>query len=164
MQKKFLNLTNGIEAIERYSLDISEVNFIRIQSTHCEQFQFERILLELDNNFLMWLALGYECIIYDFGAAGSETSKAVYHGVEWIKYVLNKRWFGKDTIPYVRGKMVLSAFQNYYSQLSRKTKRRIDYFKDFLLATELNLVSITSASSYDGQKEKLAELIKTYIT
>jgi len=78
--------------------------------------------------------------------------------------VLNKRWFGKDTIPYVRGKMVLSSFQNYYSQLSRKTKRRIDYFKNFLLVTDLKLVSITSASSYDGQKEKLAELIKTYIT
>ncbi len=160
MKKIFLNLTNGLEAIKRYDFDLTEVNFIRIQSTHCEQFQFERILLELDHNFLMCLALGYDCVVYDFGAAGSQTSKAVYHGLEWVKYVLNKRWFAKEDVPYVRGKNVSSAFEKYYTKLDRKTKRRIDYFRDFLLTDALKLSAITDAANFDGKKEQLAELLK----
>ena len=160
MQKKiFLNLTNGIEALSKYNLKLNEVNFIRLQSTHCENFSFEKILLELDNNFLMSLALGYECIVYDFGAR-SETSKAIYHGLEWVKYVLNRRWFGKETIPLVRKKNVTNSFKKYYSKLDKKTKKRIDYFKKFLLTDELQLNSITSITLNDNHPDYFVNIVK----
>ena len=152
MKKIFLNLTNGIEAIEKYNLDVKDINYIRIQSTHCEKPDFERILFELDHNFLMWLALGYECVVYDFGAK-SETSKAVYHGLEWVRYVLNRRWFNLKTIPLVRTKNVSSSFERYYSQLSRTIKRKIDYYKKFLMTNELKLSSVTSATNNDNKPD-----------
>jgi hypothetical protein len=52
-QKKFLNMTNGIEAIQKYKISLEEVNFIRIQSTHLENAAFDKLLLTLDSNFLM---------------------------------------------------------------------------------------------------------------
>ena len=80
-KKYFLNLTNGIEALKFFKIPYNEINFIRIQSSHLESGAFEKILLTLDSNFLMWLAMGFECIVYDFGAK-SEKTKALYYGLE----------------------------------------------------------------------------------
>ncbi|MDX9791516.1 MAG: hypothetical protein RBT61_11855, partial [Candidatus Kapabacteria bacterium] len=90
--KIFINLTNGIEALDKYNLDIEKVNFIRIQSSHFEAHKYDDIILDLDHNFLMSLALGFKCIIYDFGAR-ADSSKAIRLGIPWIKFVLTKRWY-----------------------------------------------------------------------
>ncbi len=161
MKKIFLNLTNGIEAIEKYNLNIEDMNFIRIQSTHCEHPDFERILFELDHNFLMWLALGYECVVYDFGAK-SKTSKAVYHGLEWVKYVLNRRWFNLEITPFVRSKNVTSSFERYYYQLSRTIKRKIDYYKKFLLIDKLRLSAVTTATNNDNKPDYYLNILNKY--
>ncbi|MPN21904.1 hypothetical protein SDC9_169286 [bioreactor metagenome] len=161
MNKKiFLNLTNGIQALDKFDIPPSKVNFIRIQSTYCENASFEKMLLTLDSNFLMWLALGYECVVYDFGAQ-SETSKAVYYGLEWIRYVLNKRWFGKDTIPYIKGKNVSNSFHKFYMNLGKKTKKQIDYYKKFLMTNELKLTAVTAATEHDNQPEVYFNILKT---
>jgi hypothetical protein len=162
MTKIFLNLTNGIQALEKYNLPLDEVNFVRIQSTHCENKAFEKMLLTLDSNFLMWLALGYECVVYDFGAR-NDTSKAVYYGLEWIRYVLNKRWFNKNTIPYVKGKNVEMVFSTYYSEINSKTKRQLDYYKKFLMTDEIQLSAITSATYIDNQPENYFKILQQYL-
>ncbi len=163
MKKIFLNLTNGIEALEKYDININDVNFIRLQSTHCEQFQFERILMEIDNNFLMWLALGYECEVYDFGAE-SETSKAVYHGLEWLRYVLNLRWFSTEITPIVRTKNVLASFRKYYANLDKKAKKRIDYFKKFLQTDTIKLSAVTDETTNDGKPEYYVQIINNILS
>ena len=63
MKFNYINLTNGIEAIPRLS---GNYKFIRIQSTICEQKLWDKLIQELDYDFLMNLALGNECIVYDF--------------------------------------------------------------------------------------------------
>jgi len=157
--KIFLNLTNGIEALEKFNLNIDKINFIRIQSTHLENEAFDKLLSTLDSNFLMSLALGYECIIYDFGAK-SDTSKAVYYGIEWIKYVLNIRWFGNLETPFIKGKKVEKQFAEHYKKISKKTKKQIDYYKKFLLADKLNITSVTAATNNDNQPDFYLNIIK----
>ena len=158
-KKYFLNLTNGIEALKRYNISLNDIQFLRIQSTHLENEAFDKLLLTLDSNFLMWLALGYECVIYDFGAK-SETSKAMYYGVEWIKYVLNIRWFGNYDAPIVKGKNVKQQFAQHYNNIDKKTKKQIDYYKKFLLTNQLNITSITSLTNNDNQPDFYLNILK----
>lgn len=86
----YINLTNGIEAIPILS---EGYHFIRIQSTQCEQKHWDRVIQELDYDFLINAALGNECVIYDYGAR-KPNARAMYQGVEFIKYVLHRRWLG----------------------------------------------------------------------
>lgn len=86
--KHFINLTNGIQAIEDYKL--SDYSFIRIQSTACEQKRFEEIVVTLSDDFLMSCAMGRNCIVYDYGA-NKTIPRAIWQGLEWVKFVLYKR-------------------------------------------------------------------------
>ena len=93
----YINLTNGVEAIPKLQGDY---RFIRIQSTVCEQKLWDRLIQDLDYDFLMNLALGHKCIVYDFGAR-KPIPRAVYQGLEFIKYVLHRRWLNKEYITNV---------------------------------------------------------------
>lgn len=150
--KIFINLTSGIEAIGLYSLPFDKVSFIRIQSSHCEAHKWEDILLGLDDNFLMHLAMGFNCIIYDFGSH-TNNSKALYIGMEWIKYFLARRWFHRDYKPVVKGKDITNYYEKEYEKISGKTKRKIDYFRNFLFVNELSITTIASKTEFDNQKE-----------
>ena len=149
-EKIFINLTNGIESLPEF--DISDVNFIRIQSSHCERKKYDLIINDIDNNFLMYAALGFECKVYDF-AANSEVSKAVYSGLEWLRYVLNKRWLGLDYRPVIKGKKVDTFFAGHYSKLDYKQKRKIDYFNKYLLTDNIKITGICSQTSNDNKSE-----------
>ena len=110
MIKHFINLTNGIEAIP---LVKDNYSFIRIQSTTCEQKRWDFLIQDLDNNLLMNLALGNKCIVYDFGAR-KKVSRALYQGVELLKFVLNKRWLDIDIVPNVKGHNCHTYFTEIY--------------------------------------------------
>lgn len=73
---------------------------IRIQSTICEQKNWDRLIQDLDYDFLMNLALGHKCVVYDFGAK-KPIPRAVYQGLEFVKYVLNSRWLDQEYITNV---------------------------------------------------------------
>ena len=60
MIKNYVNLTNGIEALQQYKL--AHYAFIRIQSTACEQHSWDKILQDLDYDFLMNVELANECL------------------------------------------------------------------------------------------------------
>lgn len=147
-QKIFINLTNGIEAIPELNFD--EIHFIRIQSSHCERQKFNQILDNIDYNFLMFLALGYECVVYDF-AANSEIPKAVYTGLEWIKYVCNRRWFDRDETVIVKDKNVSDFYRLQYSKIEYKTKRKFDYFIKYLMTNEIRIKPISSQTKNDNK-------------
>lgn len=85
MRINYINLTNGIEVLPVLT---DEFKFIRIQSTACEQKLWDRIIQDLDYDFLLNAAIGNECVIYDYGAK-KPIPRAIYQGVEFIKYVLH---------------------------------------------------------------------------
>ena len=155
MRVHFVNLTNGIEAIP--SLAGIEYRFIRIQSTLCEQKNWNRILQELDYDFLINAALGNELIVYDFGA-NKPISKVVYLSLEFIKYTLYRRWLkqkyatrvNRTTSDSIR-KDCNSYFESCYKNLDRRTKAKLDYFKPYVIG-EIHIRAATASTSHDNNK------------
>lgn len=156
--KHFINLTNGIEALEKYQFPAEDVNFIRIQSCYVENHLYNDMLVEIDQNFLMFVALGYECNIYDFGAK-CEVSKATYMGAAWIKYVLERRWLGLQPKLIVKTKDITNYVDELYCKVPVRIRTRIDYFKKFLNTTELKINIITSATLNDNNIEYYKETL-----
>jgi len=161
MTKNYLNLTNGIEYIPTLNNNYS---FIRIQSTMCEQKNWDRIIQELDYDFLMNLAIGNECIIYDCGAR-KEIPRAIYQGSEFIKYVLFKRWYGVEyktdisrTNKEHKRKNCNKYFEKCYHNLDDKTKKKLDYFKPYLYG-DIYLKTVSKSTSKDGDKEYYKEIL-----
>ena len=114
MDKLYINLTNGIEDIPFLS---SFYSFIRIQSTWCEQKEWDKILQDLDYGFLMDLAIGNKCIVIDRSKRG--TSRAIFQGLEFIKYALNKVWFNEDAVElWVRNCNVIKYFRKCFAIFS----------------------------------------------
>lgn len=154
--KIFVNLTNGIEFLADCK-NLSNINFLRIQSTHCEQKQWDRIIAELDSNFLMCLALGYKCIVLDCGSRSKDgIPRAIWQGLELIKCLLYKRWLDKEYEP--EGKPgTLEYFKGL--KLSKRSMRKIDYFKTFIQKDYIDLHTVCRSSLYDGNKEMYREII-----
>lgn len=163
MIKHYINLTNGIEAIHKYNL--SQYSFIRIQSTACEQHLWDKLIQDLDYDFLMNVALGNECIIYDYGTR-KPIPRAIYQGVEFIKFVLNKFWYDKDIDVFLTrsGKSehkvnVTDYFNQAYYSLSDKTRAKLKYFLPFL-SGQVNIRCITSSTSHDNDKEFYSRILQ----
>lgn len=155
MQVNYINLTNGIEAIPILS---EGYHFIRIQSTQCEQKHWDRVIQELDYDFLINAALGNECVIYDYGAR-KPNARAMYQGVEFIKYVLHRRWLGQEYLTDVnRGdkehirKDCNSYFDSCYRSLEDRTKKKLDYFKPYVFG-QINIRTVSSSTVHNNDKE-----------
>ena len=161
MIKNYINLTNGIEAVQQYGLQ--DYAFIRIQSTACEQHSWDKILQDLDYDFLMNVALGNECVIYDYGTR-KPVPRAIYQGVEFIKYVLNRFWYNVETEIYIsrsrknRGANATDYFDKAYRSLSEQTFKKLKYFRQFLGGT-INIRCITSSTSHDNDKSFYANIL-----
>jgi hypothetical protein len=153
----YINLSNGIEAIEKFNL--RDYRFIRIQSTACEQKRWDFVLQDLDYDFLMNLALGNVAIIYDFSAKKKE-SRAIYQGVPWIKFVLDKVWFKKDTEAFVKTNDVTAYFESEFRKLDKKTLGKIKYFRKFLNTNKLNIYCFSKNTIHDGDVEYFNEVLK----
>lgn len=155
--KHFINLTNGIEAIREYSL--KEYSFIRIQSSKCERKKWDDIIQELDSNFLLNLALGNKCIVYDFSAK-KIVSRAIFQGIEFIKYALYKNWFNENIVVSVRGNNCFEYFNNSYKNLSKNNKNKLKYYKKFLNCDKLNLETVSNSTENDGKYEYYFSVLK----
>ena len=146
----FINLTNGIEAIIRHGLLGSDYHFIRVQSTACEQKRWNFIIHELDYCFLMALALGKHCTIYDFGAHSS-IPRALWQGLTWVEYVLNRFWLKKEIPIKSRGGIsMLKYFSECYEKLDTRAIQKLTYFKKFLNTREIKLTMISQKTNNDG--------------
>ena len=153
--KHFINLSNGIEYIPHIP---NEYSFIRIQSTYCEQKRWNDILLELDYSFLMSLALGHKCIVYD-KSAKHKVPRAIWQGLEWVKYTLNLVWFNKEVKAVTRGMNVTSYFNSQFLVLPRQTIKKLCYFKKFLITDKLDIEAITENTRNDSKYEVLKSLL-----
>lgn len=162
----YINLTNGIEAIPMLKFWNEDYRFIRIQSTICEQKNWDRLIQELDYDFLMNLALGHKCVVYDFGARKS-IPRAVYQGLELVKYVLNRRWLDWEYITNVnrsknqeRKNNCNNYFGKCYQRLEDRTKKKLDYFLPYVITKKINLGCVTDCTQHDNDKEFYREILK----
>jgi len=155
MIRHFVNLSAGIEAIKQLDLAGEEIEFIRIRSTDCEHKlgppQWDAILAELDANFLMALARGDKCIVYDCSKGGG-WSHAQSHGLQWIWFVLNLAWLDQWQKPVmVDGEDWSDQFRIIWRKaISKRTKQRIAYFRNFLATDEIRLTAWRHGAKHDG--------------
>ena len=143
----YVNLTNGIEDIDK----LDNYRFIRIQSTHLEQNNFEEVLMNLDNDFIMNLALGNKCIIHDKASRGGKLSRAVWYGIPWIRYALERAWFDKvpETV-LVKSFNNAKYFDQLYRSLSASAKRKLKYYKKFLFCDHVEIGYVCDRTIHDG--------------
>ncbi|KAK9821651.1 hypothetical protein WJX74_004456 [Apatococcus lobatus] len=130
----FVNLTNGAEALPLLSSMGLAYSFCRIQSTALEQKRFEALLSELDSNLLLNLALGKCCLVYDLGSRNrvQGAPKAIWYGLEFIRFVLEMLWFRHSEDAYLRGVKSTTSFYTYINDLSSPLTRRLKYYKRFM--------------------------------
>lgn len=173
MKHYFLNLTNGIEYLENIPRD-SVTHFMRIRSTTLERKDYMFLLMDLDHNFLLHLALGKECVFVDYGT-NKLNSKTCYTGIPFIEYCLNRRWLGKEVKAYRRSRSSNNRIYDqdkYYSMIydslftfdstpeKIKLKRKLDYFKRFLNTNEIKIECICNSTSNDGNYDFYAKKLK----
>ena len=89
MVYRFINLPSGIAWFDS-TTPPPDYQFIRIQSTACERKRWSSIIEDLDYAFLMAVASGETCIVYD-ASARKAVSRAVYQGLPWFKFYYGDR-------------------------------------------------------------------------
>lgn len=155
--KTFINLTNGIEFID----NIDDIQFIRIPSTFCEKKMWDTLIQTLDSNFLIYLALGYKCKIID--GSNSPPSRALWQGVEFIKFCINRCWFNKPYKPICRNMNVEKYFTEQYNKLSKSTERKLKYFRKFLLCDDIDIETCCFETKKDGCYDFYKEKLNGYV-
>ena len=161
MTKRYLNLTNGIE--EMGANPFYHYCYVRIQSTLCEQKQWGKILRELDYNFLMDIALGNHVVVIDFSQQ-KKVSRALFQGLEWIKYCLTRRWFG--IIPekvFVKSYNVSNYFNQEYMKLTGDDFKKIDYISKFVITDIVSVRSNCFKTIHDGDSAFYKKTLKEYM-
>jgi hypothetical protein len=158
MTRHYLNLTNGIEALSLHSLPLSNVHFINVQSTACEQKRWSWLLDNLDSDLLIHLALGSDCIVYDGTAHGRDgIPRALWQGLEFVKYVLERAWLGRR---YVALWGMSNYFDEVYDRLPDPTLTKLRQFRRYLATDELHLRVVTWHTDLDGNYEAHVAQIK----
>jgi hypothetical protein len=153
--KTFLNLSNGIELIN----DIKWDGFIRIQSSHLENSEWEEVLRQLDSNFLMWCSCG-PVVVVDGGSSRGEISRACWQGIPWITYVLERVWFKrqKHTVLMMGKVNVTNQFEEQYRKLSKAVYRKIRYFRTYVCVPEVDIKIRGIKSTLDENQKIKREL------
>lgn len=171
----YLNLTNGIEYLKDWELHecdrkllypftpLGIVRFVRIQSTQCEQKNWDMVIQDLDNDFLLNLALGRHIEVIDYSNHKNKASRAIAQGIQFIKYVLERRWFDREIIPVVWNYKCDEYFSEIYKRLDKRTFKKIDYFKKFLLSDSVHLVGRSYTTDKDGKYDFYKEVLKEQV-
>lgn len=149
--KTFLNLTNGL--LFNGSFD----GFIRIQSCHCERKCWNKVMLGIDNNFLMWVALGYDVQVVDYSAK-KQVPRALYQGLEFVWYAICKSWKLQPDVS-VRGVNCAEYFEEEWKKLHDDVKDKLKYFRKFLNNPKKPTI-IAGQTDKDGNYEFFTNLVK----
>lgn len=164
---RFFNLTNGLEALTKNDMHgfSNFPHFIRIQSTWCEQKLWKEIILDLDYTFLMACRIVDKVCVVDYSAR-KEVPRALYQGLAWIQYVLNRYWYGINDEPVlVRGHNCKKYFEEQYELLSydksaRLMWKKLKYFKKFDGTGKVLLLSIAAPTEHDGDYAYYNSILK----
>ena len=169
--RHFINLKNGIEALPtlREALGVrgERVGTTRVQSSLLEAGNVERVVAELDSALMMELALGRSCFVWDFGSRdvvkGRGNPRALWYGAEFVRFALRREWFPEGTHepPVVRGKQVERDWSTKLSMLSRGSKRKIRYYRQFIPegVTDVRLIGVYRPTTHDDDAEYYRDLL-----
>lgn len=155
--KIYLNLTNGIEFLSEPDFK-EDYKFVRIQSCSCERHLWNKILLDLDYNFLMDIALGYNVVVCD-ASPHKLLSRALYQGVEFINYALNRILLDKEITCYVKDVNCTNYFRDEFKTIDKKTINKIKYLRKFLNTDTIQIKCIGINTEHDGDYKYFKDLL-----
>lgn len=131
----YTNLSRGILCPHQDWLDGEGYpkKWVRIQSTQCEQKLWADVLKTLGPQFYMDVASGERVMVHDHSERDRE-SRAMWQGLSWIRFALNREWFGKETHSVVRnGCNVTPYWKRAFNNLSRPDRAQLKYYGSFAL-------------------------------
>lgn len=162
----FLNLTNGIEALTNKKANTLYFPYlVRIQSTWCEQKLWKEIIMDLDYTFLMACRIVNNIVVIDYSAQ-KDVSRALYQGLAWIQYVLNRYWYNIDEEQVlVRGHNCKDYFKEQYEILlydksAKLMWKKLKYFKKFDGTGKVLLFSVSDRTTHDGDYKYYNDILK----
>ena len=97
----------------------------------------EKVIGGLDDNFLLAAALGYSCVVVDYGSRDKKRGvpRAVWYGLEFVRFALDEVWHGgASRRPVLRGKAVERDFASKLRGLSKSARKRLKYYRRFIPA------------------------------
>lgn len=158
--KRFVNLTSGFEWLGH---GLVPDGYVRIQSTWLEQKRFWPVIHDLDYAFLLAIAMGHDVMVYDTSAHKQE-SRAIYQGLPWIDYVLNRVWLDNaDRVPWVRGHNVQDYFDTMFwinDPARDMAMRKLKYIARITGPTRVSIKGMCARSDHDGQYEWYSNKLK----
>ena len=113
----------------------------------------------------MHLALGYVCLVYDFGSRGTGMQdhrdgipRAHWWGTEWLRHVVTYFWGldGIDDPRMIRGYNAKKEFDDRLKQIPKILRRRLKYFKPYVRTRRIHLYPVYAKTDEDGNRYGLS--------
>lgn len=118
----YANLTRGLLC------PFTATRFCRIQSTHCEQKQWGRVLHGAGPDLLMHLALGIEVVVHDRSERDRPT-RAQWQGLEWLRIACSLAWGSSHSPVRGRGGVAMTCYlEQMWRDLPRPDQRYVTYY------------------------------------
>lgn len=117
---------------------------IRIESTACEQKQWDKILKQLGADMFYELARGTSCVVHDKSERDRET-RACWQGLSWIRYACGRAWMAAPAMvpkEFSRNGMEVTPFwEEQFRALPDSTRRMLDFYVKFYRGGMIDLYS-----------------------
>lgn len=172
----YVNESNGIQALPILSSRGILARFCYIKSTHFEGKHTNRAICELPLDFLMSCAIGDDILVIDYGTR-KDRSRAVYQGVPFLKYALDRIWLDREP-DSVRifprsndresGVETIASFRKWFDLIGKKQEGKLlpfrDIARDNLRGTNegVKLAGASAATTHDGDKLFYARIKRAY--
>jgi len=166
--KFYLNLTNGLEVlnyIKKSPFQLNNINFIRIQSSHCERNRLDLVLRDIDYDFIVNFVSGKRILIAD-GYSRQYPPRSFFIGIEFIRYCICKITNQEFFPAFTRTKNSIPNFNNKYLEIKKQYPslfKKLKYIKRIFNTVTPNkwyLTYIIFKSELDGKYEKLFRSLK----
>lgn len=125
----FINLSRGV--LCPHVVDLDTLRYIRIQSTWCEQKRWADVIMSVGADLLINAATGVTCIIHDVSERQREP-RAIWQGVEFIRYCCEKSWNGTTIDIRSRGgNPMRDYFGKVWTSLPTTATKMIHYYRQY---------------------------------
>lgn len=163
MTTYWINLTNGLKALEDYDLPTETIRYMRLPSTWCEQKRWNDILLVgLPDEFLLRAALGQSLVVFDYSSNG-RCPRSLWQGIAWVQLSLQRRWLGVSCLVAGRMAMGQAYLEAQYRKLSRRVKARLDYYKRFVPANgRIDIRAVWGKTPLDGKYDEQVKMLRNW--
>lgn len=122
---EFANLSRGLLCAP------DDARIMRLQSTWCEQKEWDKVLMTTSPELYYRLAQGDEIIVHDLSEKQRET-RAQWQGLSWIRVATSLAWYEVTPVEFARNGMnVTSYWVKQFGKLDRKTKRYVRRFAEW---------------------------------